>query len=265
MTLRLALSLVAALLVGCTAADDAANTDDAPDATDDTGPGQDDAPAPIAYDDLYGAMAEAYCVRVFACCDDRERRLGTIIPYADSRPDLPTVEACITYMTAELERSSLLQFLAGPVSDERVRYDEARAAECVAQYAAMSCEDFARERPLRVRDMRSCSPFVGTRATGDVCEYDQQCVTGYCVFAKPGSDKTCEPLPTNGETCSSGRCADGLFCHFAANVCEPALSLGDECTYDAACTSGLCSFDLSEDARTGYCSVADGRLLCDGQ
>ncbi len=258
----LSLSLAAGLALGCggtnpTGDDDDPMTGGDPDAapTD----GGDDA---IAYDDLFAAIAGSYCKRVFACCDDVERKLIGIIPFTDERPDIPTVEACTAYMADWTRRQGRLAFLADVAADGTVTYDGERAAECVSQYAAISCDEFGHD-VRAVLDMRACSPFVASRAAGDACDYDEQCPTEYCASAADGSAQVCSPQPVEGEACQVGQCADGLFCGFADGVCHATLADGADCVFHEDCQSRYCSYDFSE-GDTGFCSVAE-TWLCDGE
>ena len=211
---------------------------------------------PVDYDQLYGELATAYCDRVFACCVPEERMLVGIIPFAEERPDIPDAAACTAYMTDYLREQGRIATMASSVADGSVAYDGQRAADCLAELAAMSCEAFGHDIG-GARDMRACSPFVATLADGAACAWDEQCPSGYC------SEQVCAAKPAQGDFCPVGVCADGLFCDsFGDATCKPQLADGADCTFDTDCGSGYCNWDIGT-GDTGICSIA-AEWVCDG-
>lgn len=211
---------------------------------------------PVAYDALFGELAAVYCERVFACCTTDERRLIGIIPYVDERPEIPDVAACTTYMTEMIRMHGYIGQLAPAVESGALSYDGARAAACLDEFAALSCDAFGRSFD-QVRNMSRCQPFVATKATGDACEYDQQCPTDYCF------DAVCADKPAAGAPCPAGTCADGLFCDsFGDGTCQTPRADGAECVFHDDCASGYCGYENSK-GDTGFCGIA-ADWVCDG-
>lgn len=104
---------------------------------------------------------------------------------------------------------------------------------------------------LRAPETRVCTDPVGL---GDACELgscaaplvcgegglcvalpaeDAPCLLGACAAGLACEDltQTCQPLPTEGETCFMGStfCAAGLGCDFSSNTCQRGGGDGAEC------------------------------------
>lgn len=94
---------------------------------------------------------------------------------------------------------------------------------------------------------------------GATCANSRRCVTG--AFCNYGNDR-CEATSTEGQSCVSGECADGLWCDRVQDACIPLLADADECTGHSQCASGYCP--------QGYCERPPGpdeacgvQLACD--
>lgn len=216
---------------------------------------------PVAFADLYGKVAAAYCDRVFACCDMNEAHAIGVIPYTDSRPDIPDAAACTTYMTTWIQSQGLLSAISHDVGSGAVDYDAQRAGDCLASMTTMACDAFGHD-VSGFRDMRACSPFVANKASGDACAWDQQCPTEYCTSPDAGGDPVCRDKPALGAQCPVGVCDGDNYCDFNDGTCKAPLANGADCVFDDYCTSGWCSYDNST-GDTGICSVAE-TWLCDG-
>jgi hypothetical protein len=232
--------------------------DDGDDAPDGGGSSAD----PIEWSALRGKVAEAYCERVFSCCDTEERMLIGIIPYTDERPDIPDVAACSAYIDGYLKDQGFLQAIASAVTAGTVEYDPQRAGDCLAGYPELSCDVFG-HRFSDARDMQICSPFVANVTDGDTCEWDVQCSTEYCTSPDAGGDPICRAKPGATEFCPVGVCADGLFCDsFGDATCKPLLADGVDCVFNEDCQSAYCNYDVGT-GDTGICSIEES-WVCDG-
>jgi len=218
--------------------------------------------APIAYADLYGAVAGAYCDRVFACCDMTEQKLIGIIPYTgNTPPDVHDAASCATYMTTWIQAQGLLSAIASDVSSGKVDYDAQKAGDCVASMDTMACDAFGHD-VSGFRDMLACSPFVANLANDAACGWDQQCKSDYCASPDAGGDLVCRDKPALGGMCPVGVCAGTSYCDFNDGTCKAPLPDGSDCVFDGYCTSGYCSY-VNSTGDTGICSVQES-ALCDG-
>lgn len=258
------LSLIVAT-AGCagpskTDTDGGASTYDAGGAMADARPGLADAGPPgptIAYEDLPAAIAEMYCAQVFACCTTDERTSPAVIPQLDVPPDIPDEPACVAYMTELMQSGGRHADMQEPINFGTVEYDAERAAACVAQYAALACPAFGLDL-ADARDLRSCSPYVGTKGEGEGCYIDEQCTTDYCEFLSG----QCQVKPAVGEACPDFVCAEGSYCDWQGDsTCKAKLGDGESCADGEACASGFCEFGETGDV--GACAPAQA-WICDG-
>lgn len=158
------------------------------------------------------------------------------------------------------------------------------AWDCVEQWQEVTCEE------LREGIMPPCvSP--GTRAAGELCIADSQCVSGVCTayldacgecltlgdgvtcgdgIVCPGmtycEDGACvsdfpdpsDPLPgvaQPGEACGNAGCTEGYVCAAAdttdESVCRPVLTVGSTCYAD------------SPGGQPEICGMSDSEIYCD--
>ncbi|MDP6943095.1 MAG: calcium-binding EGF-like domain-containing protein, partial [Myxococcota bacterium] len=108
-------------------------------------------------------------------------------------------------------------------------------------------------------DLWECDPVGGT--TGqcnlvegggccddhDDCEDDNECTLNFCQVGN-----ICKTLPlTTGGCCASNfNCSQGEYCNLGINACASKLGLGEPCTGDQDCETGICT--------VGECSCPAG-------
>jgi len=134
-----------------------------------------------------------------------------------------------------------------------IEFDPDLAADCLAVYEIMTCEQFA--QPGGIYDGLCEHPLVPQQNAGDPCKQGYECVTGYCDGGSMMSEGVCGEPPQAGEECSTS-CAEGFWCDFG--TCEEQLADGEPCFSGLECLSGYCFAPEGETDPT--CGI-----LCDGK
>ena len=111
-----------------------------------------------------------------------------------------------------------------------------------------------------------CSDENGLTPNGGTCDFDDECMSGFCdreiCRASDGSGGSI----ANGHSCSSNaecvsnNCYEGLICRAPGYNGSSKLSVGDSCTSDSQCSSKNCN--------EGYCAKAETKMgiggVCSG-
>lgn len=248
MTKRLSIVFVAALTLGLAAGLSCGGDDDGDDG--------------IALDDAEAAFYSAFCEVVMRCPEMMEFPIN---PFDDKAE-------CVTFITQMMtDEGEGPGVMVAAAKAGQVRYDPAKAEECIGNFASMSCA--AADGGL---DTPACTAtFTGLVANGESCTSDEVCAGGWCeedascngtckdAVAKDGDctgykrcvigheclDGTCQPYaaaPTAGQDCdweiSNGPCAYGLYCDGNSSKCAVKKSAGDDCDDGDACGPGLGCF-----------------------
>jgi hypothetical protein len=169
--------------------------------------------------------------------------------------------------TIEFAREPLKECrrLGAAVAADRLAFDGAAATGCLSSTTATKRVD-GTWGDLAVPDLDespACdSVFTAKQAEGQPCGSTLECkepLTCLGATDETKADGTCKAVPAHaGEPCDSvflrvtdfkhrPRCAEGLLCDPADDVCKPALAAGAacshsfECTRPAACRAGRCS------------------------
>src|SRR3990167_9160867 len=125
------------------------------------------------------------------------------------------------------------------VLDGRITWDRDAAADCVARFAARSCD----QTSLAARQL-GCDFTDGMLPDGAACSFASECVSNEC-WAPECRETCCQgvcvgsvaPVPALlGEPCRTAPCAEGRC---ASSVCVPFTAEGEPCTSDDACGDGL--------------------------
>lgn len=176
------------------------------------------------------AYAQAYCGRVFDCCNtaDIVERLGNrVVDYAGCR---------ITYRT--IWEGGIEPIVAEGVKAGRVEFSQANFDACLTSLGAMTCGDFNKAPPF-CEDI-----FTPKVALGQPCFADIECVDGKCDIPNGASSGTCvaKPAVMLGGACSdSSDCAGGLYC--SGMTCQTQKADGQACTNNKECAAGACVGD----------------------
>ena len=135
--------------------------------------------------------------------------------------------------------------------------DGALNMECAKALPSMTCTDF-----VAGRLPPPCMPKKGSLETGSPCRLHDQCLTAFCVGAKPGECGKCSSAPSLvGSPCESEECGVGLVC--VSGTCKAFAKLGAACNDgqpcgpDLYCASGTCA------KRPGTGEKCDGSRPCD--
>jgi len=158
-------------------------------------------------------MARRYCERLYECCSASDIANN---PFAGRSED--ECAAAVEVVLAGYEDSASL---------ERVGFDSARAASCMAAPATLACEEVRGAQ--RLFGALECEgAFEPLVPRGGECSQVHECVDGTC------------DRPVDGGTCVEWKAA------------------GEECTYDHECASGYCDLSSTtcapEDLREHYCT-----------
>lgn len=204
------------------------------------------------------ANAQVLCERLFSCCTPVEL---DALPFVDET-DPPTEEGCVAYHTKT--GLSYLAVTEGAANAGRAGLHVDASEACVETIRAETCSEFHSRLPrLHLGDAYSlCNTAIVEPGVDDggACTLYIDCKGGFCATASgdaaDGSENaegTCKALPTAGQRCLAGACAEGFHCDADTAVCQPYIELGKACLDDNACATGAC--------RGGKC-VSPG--LCGG-
>ncbi|HTQ07052.1 MAG TPA: hypothetical protein VMI54_24510 [Polyangiaceae bacterium] len=200
----------------------------------------------IALDALPDAYAKAYCDVVARCFG---AYYGIVTAYED----------CET-ITAERLRQSGLDALSAAVDAGTVDYHADKVQACLDATEAKACSD------LTERGSDACEAAItGTRAAGESCELDEECVGSLICDVKDACPGTCVERYSAGLPCGSDdQCADGLVCSQVNAHCVKPAESGEACGggVEAQCDAGLlCQGDDKSKMMPGQCVTVDSVTL----
>jgi hypothetical protein len=164
---------------------------------------------------------------------------------------------CRSALGAQISTPNLIE----AVKAGKVRYDGAKARQCVDAVAANTCE---RARAFSFRDApQVCNEvFTGTIAGSAACFLNEECVSGICNI--PSCNMACCPgtcagntppgRPAIGQPCTSrDHCVDG-YCPSSPNaMCTAYKPLGLQCANSDECMPGLSCLPGSADPAMMFC------------
>jgi hypothetical protein len=106
---------------------------------------------------------------------------------------------------------------------------------CAKSLPSTTCPDFYNNVPST-----ACIPPPGTRANGQACGANTQCVTGYCAILSGVACGVCADLPVQGAPCvDPGVAVRGFGCLKTTSTWAALGSSGGPCTADSPCGDGL--------------------------
>jgi hypothetical protein len=144
---------------------------------------------------------------------------------------------CVAFIRPKDERA-----LFAAVANGTVLYRPTSENACLRELANVSCDRTARD--ARLPPLSCEGAFVGTRAAGASCAFDEQCSTGRCSL-EPCEDTMCcagtckRPRGAAGGSCQRhDDCIDGLYCAID-QTCTRLGAANASCTSDVGCDIGL--------------------------
>jgi hypothetical protein len=165
---------------------------------------------PIGQSAAASKLAEAYCVKLYACCA--------------GNTGSATLAQCESAYTAAIQTA-----LTAQVNDAKVSYDGNATGSCVSEISASStsCEE------LVIQPRASACNYltVGTVATGSACATQYECKSQLCEGIQGGMGTCVAPAGVGGSCLISQGTTDGEVCDNSSYVAES--SDGSSCTCTA--------------------------------
>ena len=204
----------------------------------------------VALADIGATFGAAYCAKAFDCCTAAE------IPQFFEGASITDEPGCVMFYTNVF--GALTATYQASIDAGKLVYSSSAASQCVSALRAQACPDFASAHdPLQ----NECSnPFMGQVAANAACNFDEECVSGYCEgdvqFGTPRPG-VCKSLPGSGAMCPDFDCAEGFQCQ--SGTCMALKADGASCYGGDECASGGCNGASGNTA--GMCGVAN---TCNG-
>ena len=179
-------------------------------------------------------------VLLFAACGSSPGKApdaGATSDAAADSPGLTALRACMDVATAQCNKRATCSdnfgisrvFGSSSVCEMRL------AAECVASLAATGTAATPQSREACASDLATadysctdlfdnsptatCTPPMGSLASGTACGASAQCASTWCDVGKDQVCGTCQPLPTVGASCAvDADCGRGLACAVPAGM-----------------------------------------------
>ncbi len=173
-------------------------------------------------------VAKVVCLNVLECCTSAlvEQRFGSAFESERSQ--------CLH--DAELMCKQANPALVKCLGDGTVTVDEEMATLCL-KGLRVEDECFLPSAPILSLEQCETELFHGTRAVGQNCSYNIQCIGS----AQCGLDQICQGLPEDGQSCTASGdtpCNTGLYCDGTA-VCKPLRAVGEQCNSVDRCANNL--------------------------
>ena len=174
----------------------------------------------------------AMCEKLFECCSEQEinEKLGD---------DISSAEECADRNTA-ISLVFGLGYLNESVEAGRIEVDSEVISVCTQSISDVSCDRITNTTSLE--SYSGCSDVLNpTISEGGECEFDEECLTGFCKQPDGGGPGECATVPAEGEPCPDLRCERDSYCSSFTEMCEPKLPAGESCEDDFACQSDNCA------------------------
>lgn len=213
----------------------------------------------VALADLGTKLGTSYCTKEFSCCTDAEIMMDFGGFKVGGQP-VTTEPLCEMFYAGFFGALVSSQYMTS-IANGRVVYDGDAVGACLDLVDSLSCSDFGTEGVIDGDS--GCKQFLTPQvANGSACAGDYECTSNNCIGAETQpdvKDGTCMPLPTSGQACDFN-CANGTYCDFSMETCQPKKGTGAACSSNDACSSDFC-----DGAGTGSGACADKPLRCDGR
>ena len=181
---------------------------DRPEQDSPDGPGPDAGEAGLPLQNFTSEVAFRFCRRQHECCSATERAGG---------------------LTSDGETACLLQFataldvlVAGTtpsLAAGRMAYDGARASDCIGLLDSAACDELKQGQPTGLPCLDAFRPSV---PLGGACTSHLECTTGLCRAGAPGAGTICEERRASGELCDLDEACVTGQCSRTEGKCLPA-------------------------------------------
>jgi hypothetical protein len=105
---------------------------------------------------------------------------------------------------------------------------------CAQAVANETCTDW-----FNAATPAACVPAPGSKANGQSCSFNAQCVSTWCSIGTGRACGVCADLPKTGDACATAAdCGRGLDCA-SANVCAAPVGMDGVCDTMHPCAAGL--------------------------
>ena len=182
---------------------------------------------------LFGSLSEAYCDYLYRCCNTNELEFKFESTFTDKT-------SCQRYWDLTDEETNYGYQVA--VGEGDLSLDSSAEGRCLTDWSKQTCGGVEVDAFLRPRGPTSCDPkelFIGRKEAGRACRTSYECDAGL--------------------SCRQGATGEGM--------CLPLRRLGDPCTSDSLCLSGLVCADPKEGPRSCQSPATEGtsceELACD--
>lgn len=140
----------------------------------------------------------------------------------------------------------------GGVDAKRVKYDGAKAEDCLVALAAQSCDQTTKD--LRVVPPACAAVITGTIADGAACNIEAECISGTCDQPLCARETCCagtcaatiKDAPDGAACMTDDNCVEGTFCGDTDHTCHTLLAMLGDCEHDNECDYGLACVGATE-------------------
>lgn len=166
---------------------------------------------------------------------------------------------CKASISEQFKEASFTQIQVA-IDANTVKYDSAKAVECISAVGSGSCGVLDNQLPAVCR-----AALVGTVATGGDCDIDAQCAgLSRCQIMGSTCPGTCQARASAGIACTKDAdCALGLTCSTATSHCTAPAVEDEPCQGGSAaqCAAGLlCVGNDDSQMRAGSCKSLGSAL-----
>jgi hypothetical protein len=194
--------------------------------------------SPVLQSQAAAKLAEAYCVKLYACCA--------------GNTGSTTLAACESAYTNALQAG-----LSAQINDTKVSYDADATGACVSEISASStsCEELL----IQPRATACNRLTVGTVATGGACATAFECKSQLCEGIQGGMGTCVAPAGVGGSCLIPQGTTDGEVCDNSSYVAES--SDGSSCTCTALKGNGA-SVDYYTQCQSDYAPTTSTPSTC---
>jgi len=194
----------------------------------------------VSISDLPGAVAKAQCGLYQKC-------FGDLFQFFSQGED------CVK-LNEERAKNGEIGQLQAAVDAGKVKYDGAKAAQCLSDIEGRSCDELTN----RLSD--ACDAAAeGSAAAGESCSYDFDCKgTAFCQFQAACPGKCTERLAAGASCESDDNCQDGLVCGGSTQACVKPAASGQPCgggVQPECAPTLLCVGDDAQAKQAGTCKA----------